>query len=56
MVVRRHLGPHRNAGDIFNYCYRDLHRCTIKIKVSLPGTGAPNVGEPMNESERALAV
>ena len=30
-------GHAEKAGDIFNYRYRDLHRCTIKIKASVPG-------------------
>ena len=124
-------GGTEKVGDIFNYRFRDIHRCTVKIKASVPGErvvwhilnnyfnftadatewkgtdvifeiarkggktevrvthdglvpeyecydicsdgwttyvngslkslietgkGQPNVGEPMNESERALAV
>jgi hypothetical protein len=124
-------GGTEKVGDIFNYRFRDIHRCTVKIKASVPGErvvwhilnnyfnfttdksewkgtdvifeiarmggktevrvthdglvpeyecydicsagwttyingslkslietgkGEPNVGEPMNESERALAV
>lgn len=30
-------GGTEKAGDIFNYRYRDMHRCTIKIKTSVPG-------------------
>ncbi len=30
-------GSTEKAGDIFNYRFRDIHRCTIKIKASVPG-------------------
>ena len=30
-------GGTEKAGDIFNYRYRDMHRCVLKIKVSVPG-------------------
>ncbi len=30
-------GKTEKTGDIFNYRFRDLHRCTIKIKTSVPG-------------------
>jgi hypothetical protein len=30
-------GRTEKAGDIFNYRFRDIHRCTIKIKASVPG-------------------
>ncbi|MEP9386736.1 SRPBCC domain-containing protein [Mesorhizobium sp. KR9-304] len=30
-------GRTEKAGDIFNYRYKDIHRCTIKIKASVPG-------------------
>ncbi|MEQ1941333.1 SRPBCC domain-containing protein [Mesorhizobium sp. VNQ89] len=30
-------GKSEKAGDIFNYRFRDIHRCTIKIKTSVPG-------------------
>jgi hypothetical protein len=30
-------GGTEKPGDIFNYRFRDLHRCTIKIKSSVPG-------------------
>lgn len=30
-------GGTAKAGDIFNYRYRDLHRCAIKIKRAIPG-------------------
>ena len=30
-------GGTEKAGDIFNYRYRDMHRCVFKIKVSVPG-------------------
>lgn len=30
-------GNNGKAGDIFNYRFRDIHRCTIKIKASVPG-------------------
>ena len=30
-------GRTEKAGDIFNYRFKDIHRCTIKIKASIPG-------------------
>ncbi|MBX3583075.1 MAG: SRPBCC domain-containing protein [Rhizobiaceae bacterium] len=30
-------GKTEKAGDIFNYSFRDIHRCTVKIKTSIPG-------------------
>jgi uncharacterized protein YndB with AHSA1/START domain len=30
-------GRTEKAGDIFNYRFRDIHRCVIKIKASVPG-------------------
>lgn len=30
-------GRTEKVGDIFNYRFRDIHRCTIKIKASVPG-------------------
>jgi len=30
-------GSTGKAGDIFNYRFRDIHRCTIKVKESTPG-------------------
>lgn len=30
-------GRTEKAGDIFNYRFRDVHRCTIKLKESVPG-------------------
>lgn len=30
-------GRTEKAGDIFNYRFKDIHRCTIKIKASVPG-------------------
>src|SRR5688572_9176772 len=30
-------GRTEKAGDIFNYRFRDIHRCTIKIKAAVPG-------------------
>jgi hypothetical protein len=30
-------GRTEKVGDIFNYRFRDIHRCTIKIKAAVPG-------------------
>jgi hypothetical protein len=30
-------GRTEKAGDIFNYRFKDIHRCTIKITASVPG-------------------
>lgn len=30
-------GRSEKPGDIFNYRFRDIHRCVIKIKASVPG-------------------
>lgn len=30
-------GGTEKIGDIFNYRFRDVHRCTVKIKASVPG-------------------
>ncbi|MBL8578046.1 MAG: SRPBCC domain-containing protein [Mesorhizobium sp.] len=30
-------GRTEKVGDIFNYRFRDIHRCTVKIKTSVPG-------------------
>lgn len=30
-------GRTEKAADIFNYRFRDIHRCTVKIKASIPG-------------------
>jgi hypothetical protein len=30
-------GRTEKAGDIFNYRFRDIHRCTVKVQSSVPG-------------------
>jgi hypothetical protein len=30
-------GVTEKVGDIFNYRFRDIHRCTVEIKASVPG-------------------